>query len=250
MNEDVAFLKNVLYSAYQNFKDEIYTVSDKGAFDLVTTVDQKIERFVWEQIQKHRPEDHLHGEEFSPTEPLCGRTWILDPIDGTFNFASKSQHFGLQGALWDNGTLKLSVIYLPLIGELYEAERGEGAFCNTKRIRVSDRKPKDAIVSFGDFPHARPIDAKHQKDMMERAFSSIARYRMFGAASVDFAMLASGKTEGVVLFTKNKWDIAPGLLLASEAGALICDEHGDPYSFSSNAIVAVNTKEMKEVLCQ
>ena len=84
--------------------------------------------------------------------------------------------------------------------------------------------------------------------MMQKAYSSIARLRMYGAACVDFANLASGKTEGVVLFTRNKWDLCPGLLLAKEAGAVLLSPDGTAYDFESRGIVACNRKELFDAL--
>ena len=116
------------------------------------------------------------------------------------------------------------------------------------RINICERKPKDAIVSFGDLPHHRPEDVRDQTERMKGAFPKVARLRMFGASSVDFSYLAAGKTEGVVLFTKNKWDIAPGLLLAKEAGAYLSDPDFHSYSFQCRGIVAANSEELCKIL--
>jgi len=246
--KEVIFLENTFREAFGRFCSDSMVVSEKGEFDVVTNIDCAIETFFAEQLKRTFPDDRLHAEEFSSDLPLVGRTWILDPIDGTYNFSTGSCHFGLQAALWDAGELQVCAIYLPRLDEMYLAIRGEGAFCNGKRIRVSERSAGEAIVSFGDLPHARPADAALQQKMMEQAYPKIARMRMFGAASIDFAMLSSGKTEAVVLLTKNKWDIAPGLLLAKEAGALTFGLVGEDYTFSSRGIIACNRKELFDVL--
>ncbi len=246
--KELDFLKNTLQEAYFQCCQSSVSVFEKAEFDVVTNVDRAIERHFSASLAHTFPGDRLLGEEFSSDAMLSDRTWILDPIDGTYNFSTGSRQFGLQAALWDRGDLRVSVIYLPAFSELYEAQEGKGAFLNGKRIFVSKRAPKDAIVSFGDFPHKRPEDAMQQMKIMERSIPRIARLRMFGAASVDFAHLASGKTEGVVLYTKNKWDIAPGWLLSREAGACLFGHDGEPYSFHSRAILACNHEDLYQVM--
>ncbi len=242
--KELDFLKDVLVRAYNRFCESEVQVSDKAAFDVVTNVDKGIELFFAAELEKQFPEDLLLGEEFTSHQEAVGRTWILDPIDGTYNFSIGSRLFGLQAALMVDGKVTHSVIYLPKFGEIYEASAGEGAFCNGVRLSVSDREVEKSIVSFGDLPHARPHDAMEQGRMMQKAYSAIARLRMYGAACIDFANLASGKTEGTVLFTRNKWDLAPGVLLAKEAGAELLDPDGNPYTFEARGIFACNRKEL------
>ena len=245
---ELEFLKGILPEAYSRFCEREVVVSDKAEFDVVTNVDKAIELFFAEKLRNEFPEDQLLGEEFSSDVEATGRTWILDPIDGTYNFSIGSRLFGLQAALMEQGEIIASVIYLPKFGEIYEATKGGGAYCNGKRLAVSDREVSKSIVSFGDLPHPRPHDAEEQGRMMQNAYRSIARLRMYGAACVDFANLASGKTEGVVLFTKNKWDLCPGLLLAKEAGAILLGPDGEPYTYESRGIVACNRREIFEAL--
>ncbi|MBR5295750.1 MAG: inositol monophosphatase [Clostridia bacterium] len=246
--KELEFLKNTLEKAYDLFCNTEVVVSEKAAFDVVTNVDKSVEKYFACELEKTFPGDTLLGEEFSSQNILEGRTWILDPIDGTYNFSIGSRLFGLQGAFWENGEIRATVIYLPKFSEVYTAEKGGGAFCNGKKLSVSKREVKNSIVSFGDLPHPRPNDAYDQFKMMQKAYHNIARLRMYGAACLDFANLASGKTEGVVLFTQNKWDLAPGMLLAQEAGAILYDVYGNPYSFSARGILAAQSKEIMEAI--
>lgn len=241
---ELDFLKEILPRAYARFGEDEVKVSAKAKFDVVTNVDKAIELFFAGEMKKAFSGDLLLGEEFSADQEPTGRTWIIDPIDGTYNFSIGSRLFGVQAAFMNGGEILASVLYLPEFNELYEASLGGGAFCNGKRLLVSDREIKDSIVSFGDLPHARPDDALEQGRMMQKAYSCIARLRMYGAACIDFANLASGKTEGVVLFTRNKWDLCPGMLLAREAGAVLLGENGEPYTYESRMIFAANRKEL------
>jgi myo-inositol-1(or 4)-monophosphatase len=249
-NKELSFLKDTVLSAYDIYCSDPVLVSQKAEFDVVTNIDKAIETFFSKRLLETFPQDRLHGEEFSSSTKLEDRTWILDPIDGTFNFASQSAHFGIQAAFWDRGALQVSLIYLPRFKEVYHAVRGEGSYRNGERIHVSSRRAKDAIFSFGDLPHARPNDAKDQRKIMDRAYERISRMRMFGAACIDFTSVASGKTEGVVLFTRNKWDIAPGLLLATEAGAKAYGISGEEYTFESRGIFVCNQDEIYQELME
>lgn len=242
--KELEFLERTLKSAYERYAEDHIFVSEKAKFDIVTNIDRSIECYFKNELEKSFPEDRILGEEYSSDLDLSDRTWILDPIDGTFNFSVCSQLFGLQAALWDNGDLQISSLYLPMLNEFYVAKKNGGAYCNGQRLCVSKRAAENAIVSFGDLPHARPKDAEDELKMIQKTHSSVAKIRMFGAACVDFAYLASGKTEAVVLYTKNKWDLAPGLLLSREAGALCFNVEGGEYDFDCRGIVACNSEEI------
>jgi myo-inositol-1(or 4)-monophosphatase len=246
--KELAFLKEILPKAYSEICKVGMQVSEKAEFDVVTNIDRGIEEFFKKELEAAFPGDFLLGEEYSPDLPLLDRTWILDPIDGTYNFSTGSPNFALQAAFWDQGALHASVIYLPKYSELYEATLGGGAFCNGKRLFVSNREVKNSIVSFGDFPPSRPNDAADQQILFQKCYRNIARTRMFGSAAIDFTHIASAKTEGVVLFTQNKWDIAPGLLLVKEAGALCFGMQGEEYSFSSRGIFACNSRALYKTI--
>lgn len=236
---ELDFLKEFLPKAYEKFCGDKVVVTDKAKFDVVTNVDHGIERYFSQCLAKEFPGDHLLGEEFSSDLSLSDRTWIIDPIDGTYNFSIGACHFGVQAAFWNEGAIQASVIYLPVFQELYYAEKGKGAFCNGEKIQVSNRIPAASIISFGDPSHLREGEADLTRNMMQNAFGSIARYRMYGAACIDFAYLASGKIEGTVLITKNKWDLAPGLLIAKEAGAHLFALDGGEYDFSARGVIEI-----------
>lgn len=238
------FLEKILKDAYSCFAKDKIQVSEKAEFDVVTNVDKDIESFFRNGLSEAFPCDRILGEEYSSELGLQDRTWILDPIDGTFNFSVGSSLFGLQAAFWDKGELQLSAIYLPAFSEYYAAKKGEGAYCNNKRIQCSQRAVKNSMVSFGDLPHTRPKDTEDELRMIRRIQNHVSKIRMFGAASIDFAYLASGKIEGVVLFTKNKWDLAPGILLALESGAKCFAVEGGEYHFESRGIVSCNREEI------
>ncbi|MCD8211919.1 MAG: inositol monophosphatase [Oscillospiraceae bacterium] len=244
--EERIFITEVLQSAF----DKFYYETDrrkikKGEFDIVTPLDLAVEEFILENIRSTYPDDMILSEENLSDTNAFERTWTVDPIDGTFNMADNSPLFGMQCALIVENEPVVSVIYLPLLNELYYAQRGCGAFRDEKRIRVnSSADPESSIVSFADYSHICPEDAELQHRMIGHLMPRIAKIRMFGAASIDFSFAAGARTMGTVLFTKNKWDLVPGILLCREAGAIVMGNGGN-YTWDSNFVIAA----ANEVIC-
>lgn len=214
----------------------------KAAFDLVTDIDLNIERDLTEAIRAAFPADTVLGEEFAADAAMQGRTWSVDPIDGTCNMANGLPLFGMQCALIEGGEPVLACIYLPFAQEWIWAAAGEGCYCGARRVRVAaDTESQNAIISFGDYPHKDGVLAAAQHAAVRKLYPKVGKIRMFGAACMDFASVAQGRTHGTVVITKNVWDIAPGILLCREAGAVVTDLHGKPYRFGAEGVaVAAN----------
>lgn len=214
----------------------------KAAFDLVTDIDLNIERDLTEAIRASFPADTVLGEEFAADAAMQGRTWSVDPIDGTCNMANGLPLFGMQCALIEGGEPVLACIYLPFAQEWIWAAAGEGCYCGARRVRVAaDTESQNAIISFGDYPHKDGVLAAAQHAAVRKLYPKVGKIRMFGAACMDFASVAQGRTHGTVVITKNVWDIAPGILLCREAGAVVTDLHGKPYRFGAEGVaVAAN----------
>ncbi len=247
--KELEFTKNTVSEAYAKiFAAAEKTKIEKAAFDVVTPVDIEIESYILKCIKESFPEDRiLSEEELSGTE-IEGRTWTVDPIDGTFNMANDSPLFGIQCSLFDRGEVVMAVIYLPKFSEMYYAALGMGAYLNGERIYVRPTDFDKSAVSFGDFPHTNTEDSAAEARLMGRLKERIAKIRMFGSAAMDFSFMASGKTHGTVIFTKNKWDIAPGILIAKEAGAVLRTLGGE-YTWDSAAVVAAASEELYSLIC-
>lgn len=244
------FIIDTIKEAYAKFgKYDKASLTDKAAFDLVTSTDFNIEKYIISKIKAEYPQDVILSEETnSDTVVAQGQcTWTIDPIDGTYNMANGIKIYGIQCAAYVDGVLNLAAVYLPHFDELYYAKAGEGAYLNGERLRVKPDSLDHCVVSMGDFPHARPNDIEQELKVISCLSTKIARIRMFGAACMDFACVASGKTSGTVIFTKNKWDIAPGILLCQEAGALLKGISGD-YTDESNVVIAVATEELYQTV--
>ena len=252
-SNELEFITNTIKEAYNNYaadvdKDDSYPFCmDKASFDIVTSLDFNIEKYIIKRINETFPNDKILSEETMSDTVIRERTWTIDPIDGTFNMAAGMPLYGVQCSMFENGESVIAAIYLPILNEIYTAAKDGGAYLNGNKIHTHFTSLDKSIVSFGDFPHSRPDDISDERIIMNELYNHIARVRMFGAASIDFAYLASGKTQGTVIFTRNKWDISPGILLCKEAGAIVFGDNGD-YTPESRYIIAVADKQLVTVL--
>lgn len=246
--KEYTILSKAIKDAYHDlFINNNLETKDKAKFDIVTVNDINIEKRIIDTINTNFPNDRIQSEESNPNTQLMDRTWVIDPIDGTFNMARNIPLFAIQCALYLNNEIVFSIIYLPKYDELYHAEIGQGAFLNDKPIKVAHNSLEHAIVSFGDFSHTRKDDFEDQHKIYKSLSAKIAKVRMYGSAAIDFSFVASGKTDGTVIFTKNKWDIAPGILISKEAGASIYSLD-DPYTNDSRVVIATSSKELYECI--
>lgn len=247
---EIELMKNAVEEAWGLFGKEELHVSEKGAYDLVTNIDKDMEKYISRRIREKFPTDKIVGEEFSaeyglPTE----RAWVIDPVDGTVNMAHGLGLFGVQVGLFDGGEIVASVIYLPLFGETYTAVKGEGANLNGKRISVCERTLNNAIITVGDCSHKPQNVQDIVGGIVSKFKPKVGKLRNYGAASFEFACLASGRTDGHIIFTKNLWDLYPGLLLSSEAGAKILSPTGENYDYDRDeGLCALASDELVGVL--
>ena len=217
-------------------------VSSKGAGDFVSRADVAAEETLREALLGERPNYGWLGEE---TEPVAGkdptRRWIVDPLDGTTNYLHGLPHWSVSIALEHKGTIVAGVIYDAAKDEMFVAERGQGAFLNNTRLRVSDRTRMLSSIFATGLPFGgRPELPATLRDL-GRLLPATAGVRRMGAASLDLAYVAAGRYEGYWERGVEPWDIAAGILVAREAGALV-EPIGDAGTiFDSRTIIAGNT---------
>lgn len=235
-----------LHDAWKQFKNTPMDIKEKGAFDCVTNIDFGMEKFITARILDVFPTDRIIGEEFNPEEGVPKvRAWVIDPIDGTVNMAHGLKLFGVQAAFFDGGEVVAAVIYLPNSRETFWAVKGEGAYLNGKKISVVRRPLESSMLSIGDVSHKKLATLGKDGDVSEKIRGRVGKIRNFGAASIDFSNLACGRTDGYILYSKNMWDIFPGALICSEAGAVIVSLDGTPYDYDKSAgIAAFATEEL------
>ena len=221
---------------------EMVTSYEKSKYDIVTSVDFAVEKELMNRISELDTGAVFLSEEYHPDTDVAGRVWIIDPIDGTCNFSNDINIYGVQCALYDEGSPLLAVIYLPFRNEFFTALRGEGAWLNGLKLRREIRPVEKSIISMGDFIHSSEEAMELEHRAMKQIAPVVERIRMVGAASVDFAFCAAGRFDGNITFTANPWDVMPGLLICREAGLIVTDLFGNPYT-GQNETVAVFSSE-------
>ena len=232
-------------------KDPEKEIRQKSAFDLVTNVDTSIEKYLTQAVTEAFPGDHIQGEEFSSQQQVLGRTWVIDPIDGTVNMARDIRQYGMQLALLVEGEAVMSVVYLPFMGITLWAIAGHGCYCNDVPVKINANATlNNAVISVGDYTHKDDEQALRQYKAVGYVYPRVAKMRMFGTAAMDFSMVATGRTDGTIIMTKNLWDIAPGILLCREAGACLSNLEGGPYSFQDEGVIVGSNETVLQLLQQ
>ncbi|MCP4713972.1 MAG: inositol monophosphatase [Deltaproteobacteria bacterium] len=227
------------------------TVTYKGKLDLVTEIDHRCENAIIDTLQRNFPDHGILAEERSELTTASAYRWILDPLDGTTNFAHGYPCFCVSLALEVNGCVAWGAVYDPILGELFTAEQGRGAFCNGNPIRVSatDRLVR-AMLCTG-FPYDVHDSAENNLDYFLRFIKSARAVRRDGSAALDLCYVAMGRFDGFWELKLKPWDVAAGALIAAEAGAAVSGFTGNPFTMDSGKILATNAlihSEMLEVL--
>ena len=248
--KELDFITSHIRQAYERFAAQgAKNVRQKSAFDLVTEVDVNIERYLTDAILVAFPGDHIHGEELSSSQPVAGRTWVIDPIDGTVNYAHSIPLYGIQCCLFVETEPRLAVIYLPEQDEMYSAVVDHGCFLNGEPVTVdASVTAQNAVISTGDFTHRSDRLAAIQYRAVGYLYPRIAKLRMYGTAAVDFAWFVSGRLSATIFTTQNLWDIAPGILMSKEAGGIVLGLDGKPYDFSKDGVLICANEEIAQLM--
>ena len=217
-------------------------VSLKGPADFVSKADHNAEKIVHAELSKARPTYGFLMEEGGEIKGTDGQhRWIIDPLDGTTNFLHGIPLFAVAIALQRGDEIVASVIYNPVLEELYVAEKGGGAWLDDKkRLRVAGRKHlADAVIVTGINSRGSAIDVLQLKQMAQIT-PAAAGIRRTGSASTDLAWLSAGRFDGYWEAGIRPWDIAPGWLMLREAGGTMTDFSGGGGSIWNGEVVAGN----------
>jgi myo-inositol-1(or 4)-monophosphatase len=232
----------IILASYSRITEQ--DVDEKGRNDFVTVVDHQSQRMIVEALRRAFPSDTIVAEESLADGFNDGadprRRWYIDPLDGTTNYIHAYPMFAVTLALEVDGQLVVGVTYSPLHREMFHAVRGEGAYLNNARIRVSSIREESRILLGTGFP----FRARHLLDIYLKSFSLFfnrARgVRRGGAAALDLAYVASGRLDGFWELTLSPWDIAAGVLLIEEAGGRVTDFFGGDTFLASGHVIATN----------
>lgn len=210
-------------SLIKDFQEvENLQVSAKSAGDFVSRADIAAEKIIKEELTEARPTYGWLGEESdSEAGQDPTRRWIVDPLDGTTNYLHGLPHWAVSIALEHKGQIVAGVVFDASKDELFVAEKGKGAWMNDRRIRVSDRHRMIESIYATGLPFAGRSDLPATLSDLAQVLPACAGVRRWGAASLDLAYVAAGRYDGFWERSLNIWDIAAGLILAREAGALV-----------------------------
>ncbi len=240
----IDFVKKLAQEAGQICLEERETLGAEDLFfknprDLVTVADRKVEDFLVSRILARFPDHAIFGEETGEKSGTEDYRWIIDPIDGTTSFFHNQPFYGVSIALEKAGKIVLGVVYAPVLGHLFHAEAGNGAFLNDSPIRVSDtREPSQALMATG-FACIRAGVTPNNLTHLNHILPKLRDIRRFGSAALDLCYVACGRLDGFWEMQLNLYDIAAGALMVTEAGGLVSDFSGGP-DYPEGGLAAAN----------
>lgn len=215
-------------------------VTKKGRTDLVTEADFAAEKIIMDMIHKSFPQDGFVAEEAGEHASNASRIWFIDPLDGTVNFAHAFPFFAVSIGLQVNGDAVLGVVFNPYMDEFFEAAKGSGAFFNGKAIHVSSTSDLvDSLLAVG-FPYTLHQNPHRVMDHMKKMAVLAQAIRRPGSAALDLCYVAAGRLDGYWEEGLKPWDTAGGMIIVREAGGIVSDYHGNPFSPDKVTIVASN----------
>jgi myo-inositol-1(or 4)-monophosphatase len=231
-----------------------FQVSHKGRINLVTEVDLASERHIKELISTHYPRHRILAEESGTSEvsgPASEYCWIIDPLDGTSNYAHGYPCYCVSIGLQRKSEMIVGVVYDPTRDELFVAERGAGATLNGHTIRVSEVEHLEQAMVVSGFPYDVREKIATYLPAWERFLVRAQAVRRDGAAALDMCYIAAGRFDGFWEFGLNPWDVAAGWLIIEEAGGRVTKMDGSPFDLFVPSLLASNGRihgEMLEVL--
>lgn len=228
----------------------ITTVTKKGDINLVTEADLASEALIIERIKSHQPKHAILAEEAGNAVVVDGGAewkWIIDPLDGTTNYAHGYPCFAVTIALEHEGDIVVGVTFDPTRNELFAAEKSHGATLDGKPIRVSATAGLSESLIVTGFPY----DFKRKDDFARHLTSFLMQsrgVRRDGSAAIDMAYVACGRFDGFWEEGLNPWDMAAGKLLIEEAGGWVTGYNGEPFTIYKPPVCASNGKIHNEML--
>jgi myo-inositol-1(or 4)-monophosphatase len=234
----------------REYQNKSLNTREKGYHDLVTDADIETEKRILEVIRESFPDDEILAEETEAHENLSNsRTWIVDPIDGTTNFAHDFPIYCVSVALWENRQPKVGVVIEVNRNEEFTAVRGEGARLNGEKITVSNTlNPRDAFVGTG-FPYNDLSVVDPYLKLFRHLMGELQGIRRPGAATFDLCCVACGRFDGFFEYSLHAWDVAAASLIIQEAGGVITDwSGGDGWLFGQR--IVTGNPEIHRVLLE
>lgn len=216
-----------------------HQVSYKGVIDLVTEVDRASEDFLLGEINKRWPGGHIMAEESGVTKGDDRHRWYVDPLDGTVNYAHHIPIFSVSIGYAHQGRMQIGVVYDPMRGEMFSAERGKGARLNGRVLRASNANELQKSLLVTGFPYDAWNTERDNFDNFVRLAKMTQGVRRLGSAALDACYVAAGRFDGFWELSLKPWDVAAAGFIAEEAGAVVTDVNGKrDYLSSPQSIIA------------
>lgn len=233
----------------QQYFNGSFTVSSKSNInDLVTQADTESEKAIFEVIKNEYPGHFILSEETGELKSDSNIKWIIDPIDGTVNFANGIPVCCVSIGIEQDGKMLLGAVYNPIMNEFFFAEKGSGATLNDRQIYVSDKADLKRSCLATGFPYSYLDVPNGPLEVFDRLIRNNLPIRRLGSAAIDLCWVAAGRFDGFYEHKLNAWDSAAGFLIVEEAGGKVTDFKGDYYSPYQPNIVATNGKIHDDLL--
>ena len=240
------FIKEIGDFQLENF-EKIHVIETKSSIhDLVTDIDKESERRITEFLEEVFPEHSILAEEGTRKDKQSEYMWIIDPLDGTVNYAHGFPIFAISMALHKNDEFVFGAVYLPKLDELFWAEKGKGAYLNQRRIHVSDCESLEKALLATGFPYVRsgPYD---NLQFFDHFYHITRGLRRPGSAAFDMACVAAGSVVGFWEFNLKPWDVAAAAGIIIEAGGKVLDLSSEE---AGTAVVAGNEKMVSQIYAE
>ena len=233
----------------KEYFDQSFIISNKeGINNLVTEVDHKSEAAIFKVIKEQFPEHYILSEEAGEIIQDSNFKWIIDPIDGTVNYANRIPICCVSIGIEKDGKMILGAVYNPFIGELFFAEKGNGATLNNKSIQVSSKADVKTSCLVTGFPYTYLDETNGPLQVFDKLDRKGVPVRRLGSAAIDLCWVAMGRFDGFYEHQLQAWDSAAGFLMVEEAGGKVTDLSGKYYNPYQHGIVATNGKIHDELL--
>jgi myo-inositol-1(or 4)-monophosphatase len=213
----------------------------KGDRDFATAVDIEVEDTIKAALRELTPDVPFLGEEHHGAEVGAGPIWVLDPIDGTVNFARGSPLCGISLAFLVEGRPRLAILDFPFMTERYIAIEGAGAFLNARRVHCAAvQSLPEAVIGLSDFSvgHDAPTENPLHLALVRQLAAAALRVRVHGSEALDLAWTAAGRLGGTIMLSNLPWDVSGGVLVVREAGGVVVDLDGSQHTPASRCTLA------------